>query len=168
MNFELIVAFNKKGVIGKDNTIPWNVPEDLKYFQKTTRGHIIVMGRKTYESLTNGPLKNRINVVITNKPTQYTQTESLFFTCMKDSYNLLRDLQDKTKKKVFIIGGNTIYKHFFESCNRFHITVIDNYMDGDIYFPFTLDYLNKNFKKIEEKGFISDVDNIEFQHIVFE
>ena len=100
MNFELIVAFNKKGVIGKDNTIPWHVPEDLKYFQKTTKGHIIVMGRKTYESLPNGPLKNRINIVITNNPSQYTETETLFFTSMTDAQSVIRRLQDKTNKNA--------------------------------------------------------------------
>jgi len=168
MNFELIVAFNKKGVIGKDNTIPWHVPEDLKYFQKTTKGHIIVMGRKTYESLPNGPLKNRINIVITNNPSHYTETETLFFTSMTDVQSVIRRLQYKTNKKVFIIGGNMIYKHFFESCNRYHITVIDNDVDGDTYFPYTLDYFNNNFKKTHEDNVISRVNNTEFTTIIFE
>ena len=78
MNFELIVAFNKNNVIGINNTIPWYVPEDFNQFSKTTKDHIVVMGRKTFESLPNGPLKNRINVAITNKKTE-TDNQELFF-----------------------------------------------------------------------------------------
>ena len=166
MNFELIVAFNKKNVIGIDNKIPWYVPEDLKQFRKTTKGHIVVMGRKTFESLPNGPLKNRINVVITNKKTE-TNNQELFFCNFDDSFALLEKLQKETEKKVFIIGGNTIYNQYFKYCTRFHITVIDDHHDGDVFFTHTLNIFSNNFKKIEENKFITDL-NIQFTRYIFE
>ena len=157
MNFELIVAFNNKNVIGINNTIPWYVPEDLKQFRKTTKDHIVVMGRKTFESLPNGPLKNRINVVITNKTLESHNTD-IYFCNFDDSFALLEKLQKETEKKVFIIGGNTIYNQYFKYCTRFHITVIDDDQDGDVFFSHTLEMFNKQFQKIEEKEFISDLD----------
>ena len=71
----LIVAFNKQNVIGFNNTIPWYIPEDLQNFKRLTNNHIIVMGRKTFESFPNGPLKNRIHVVITNQ-TEYSESNN--------------------------------------------------------------------------------------------
>ena len=60
---EAIIAVNKKNIIGNENTIPWYVPEDLQYFRKTTEQHIVVMGRKTFESFPKGPLPKRIKIV---------------------------------------------------------------------------------------------------------
>lgn len=166
MNFELIVAFNKKNVIGIDNKIPWYVSEDLKQFRKTTKDHIVVMGRKTFESLPNGPLKNRINVVITNKTIE-SDNMDLYFCNFDDSFALFEKLQKETEKKVFIIGGNTIYNQYFTYCTRFHITVIDDDQDGDVFFPHTLEVFNEQFQKIEEKEFISDL-NVYFTRFLFE
>lgn len=165
MNFELIVAFNNKNIIGINNKIPWYVPEDLKYFKNQTKDHIIVMGRKTFESLPNGPLKNRIHVILTNQ--ELKNSEDVFFTSFEQSFDLLVHLQSITNKKVFIIGGNTIYKQYFEYCTKFHITVIDDDQDGDVSFPYTLEYFVDNFKKIEEKDFIS-VKNLYFKRLLFE
>ena len=148
-----------------NNKIPWYVPEDLKQFRKTTKDHIVVMGRKTFESLPNGPLKNRINVIITNKPIELNNSE-LFFCNFDDSFALLKKLQKETEKKVFIIGGNTIYNQYFKYCTNFHITVIDDDHDGDVFFSHTLEMFNKNFKQIEEKTFISDL-NIYFTRFLF-
>ena len=65
--FELIVACTPSGVIGNNNTIPWHIPEDLTHFRKITEGHIVIMGRKTFESLPNQiPLKKRYNIVLTS------------------------------------------------------------------------------------------------------
>ena len=75
----LIVAFNKQGVIGVNNDLPWHLKDDLRRFQKLTKNNIVVMGRKTYESLPKRPLPNRINVVITSTPNQYENKESLYF-----------------------------------------------------------------------------------------
>ena len=65
-NFELVVAMDVDGCIGSNNTIPWSLPEDLKHFKELTENNIVIMGRKTFESLPNGPLKNRMNIVISS------------------------------------------------------------------------------------------------------
>ena len=161
MDFELIVAFNKKNVIGINNTIPWYVPEDLKQFRKTTKDHIVLMGRKTFESLPNGPLKNRINVVITNKIMKSDNTD-VYFCNFDDSFALLKKLQKETEKKVFIIGGNTIYNQYFKYCTQFHITVIDDDQDGDTIFPYNIQYFQDNYTLVTK-----DVKN-DFTYFMFE
>jgi dihydrofolate reductase len=71
---ELITALDIDGIIGLDNNLPWHVPEDLAFFKNMTQGHVVIMGRKTFESLPNGPLKNRINIVITRNSSHYKST----------------------------------------------------------------------------------------------
>jgi hypothetical protein len=75
----LIVCFNQKNVIGAKNAIPWHLPSDLKRFKHLTQGHIVVMGRKTYESLPVKPLPNRINIVITSNPENFEPKENIHF-----------------------------------------------------------------------------------------
>ena len=151
MDLELIVAFNNKNVIGMNNKIPWHVPKDLKNFKKLTDNNIIVMGRKTFESLPNGKLKNRIHIIITTKPEIYENSESIYYINYEESLKLIINIKEKTGKKVFIIGGRKIYDLFFDICTKFHVTQIDDESDGDVYFPHNLEYFNKNFiKKLEE------------------
>jgi len=121
----IIVAYDKDRVIGVDGSIPWHVPEDFKHFKKTTLGHPIIMGRKTYESI-GKPLSNRWNIVLTrklffkkNNPTTENMTVVLSLQkaikLLKAEPNLGigdkfffydRDKQDE----VFIIGGSQVYK----------------------------------------------------------
>ena len=159
----LIVAFNNKNVIGNNNKIPWYIPEDLKLFQKTTKNHIIVMGRKTFESLPNGPLKNRINVVITNQTELYEKSnETLIYTNFVNSFALLETLQKETQKEVFIIGGNTIYKQYFEYCTKFHISFINNTQSGDTTFPYNIQYFHDHYTLV-----IND-EKTDFTYFMFE
>lgn len=158
MDLELIVAFNKINVIGKNNSIPWYIPEDLKHFRETTKNNIIVMGRKTFESFPNGPLKNRIHVVITNQKKE--NETSIFYSNFEDSFLLLDNLQKETNKKIFIIGGNTIYQQYFEHCNRFHITYINNTMNGDVLFPYNIEHFKHNYNLIAENSFINNKECI--------
>jgi dihydrofolate reductase len=122
MNYELIVAMSKNGVIGNNNKLPWYIPEDLVNFSELTKGHIIIMGRKTFESLPNGPLKNRLNVVLSR--TIYNNNnnfdENVLFTTM-DYLNTILKLHQKHNQKIFIIGGSEIYNIFIEDCNKLHI-----------------------------------------------
>ena len=166
MNCELIVAFNKKNVIGNNNTIPWYVPEDLHYFKNVTKDNIIIMGRKTFDSLPNGPLKNRIHIVITSQ--KKPNTDQVFYLSFEDSFEFVKHLQSITGKKLFIIGGSTIYNQYFEYCNKFHISLIDNDQDGDVLFPFTLnDFENEDFRKTYYESFTS-IKNISFKRFIFE
>jgi dihydrofolate reductase len=148
-SMNLIVAFNQHNVIGKDNTIPWYIPEDLKRFKQITNGHILVMGRKTFDSLPNGPLTNRIHIVITNQSELYNKnSEYVYYINYETSFSLIKNLQEKTQKEVFVIGGSTVYKQYFEYCTKFYITYVNNKIEGSVYFPYNIDYFQNSYEQI--------------------
>jgi dihydrofolate reductase len=159
--FELIVAVNQDGIIGINNKIPWHIPEDLQHFKRLTEGHIVIMGRKTYESLPpkNRPLKNRVNIVLTKAPEIYRGEENnnLFFTTMENLSNVIKEsLVGGVAKKIFIIGGSEIYHLFIDYCSVIHMTrvyfKVDLNDDATIsFFPFTNDTLLYKGFTLEEK-----------------
>ena len=165
--FEIVVACNEKGVIGKNNSIPWDVEEDLEMFKKLTSGHIIIMGRKTYESLPVKPLKNRYNIVLTSEPYNYkSNNENLVFTTQENVENILEKQKEKWGERVFIIGGSDIYKHYFDKCHKLHITVIHKEVEGDTYFPYNLkDITSKHGFKLDKCSYkiLSKTDIAMFQ-----
>ena len=137
----MILAITKNGIIGIDNKIPWYIKADLQRFRELTTNHIVVMGRKTFESLPNGPLKNRINIVITREPTNQTkkttQYANVYFTTIDEIDELIEKIQyqepSTPKKQVFIIGGAQIYNYFLNQTQKIYLTLIDKDIDGDTY-----------------------------------
>lgn len=144
---ELIVAKNNRNAIGNNGDLMWHLSKDLQHFRQLTRNQIVVMGRKTYASLPNGPLKNRINVIITRDPSKYSQTmQDVYFVTLDDSTQLLHDLQTQDKNSIFVIGGSEIYKYFYPRCKILHITEVDDDQEGDTYFPITDEELSVDYK----------------------
>lgn len=131
MNVSFVVAMTTSGVMGKNNTLPWHLPEDLKHFKSVTLGKPIVMGRKTYDSI-GKPLPGRRNVVISRqKDLSITGVE--VFNSLNDA---LMELQkDSSIKEVCIIGGAEIFKNCFSLANTLHITWIHKDFEGDVIFP---------------------------------
>lgn len=127
-NLSLIVAVAKNGVIGKDNTLPWHLPEDLKRFRALTTGHHIIMGRKTYESL--GRLLPGRTTVIVTRNTDYTVEGALIAHTLIEAAELCKD-----DAEAFIIGGAELYKDALKLVNKLYITEIDVAIDGDAFFP---------------------------------
>lgn len=130
MKTSLIVAVAEDNVIGKKGEMPWSIPLDLKFFQQTTYGKTVIMGRKTFESLKLCPLKNRRNIVITSKiyhkPSNIEICSSLI-----DALSLC-DNEDE----VFIIGGSKLYKEAIKIADRLYITHIPLKIDNaDTFFP---------------------------------
>jgi dihydrofolate reductase len=127
--FNLIVAMNHKGIIGRDNNLPWHIPEDLQYVKQMTMNKVIIMGRKNYESI-GRPLPNRENIILT-RDTEYVAEGCTIYHTVND---IMRDYQHRAEN-VFIFGGAEIYKLFLPYVHRMYITTV--YMDvkGDIYFP---------------------------------
>lgn len=165
MNFELIIASDKNGVIGNNNAIPWHVPEDLKRFRLLTLNNIVVMGRKTFESLPNGPLKDRINIVITQNPNQYANADSssLFFTNMENAFDVIKNHQTENKK-VFIIGGSEIYKLFFNYCSTIHLTHVLIESQGNIIFSIE----TQSLSLIDKSDIMFSKNNsIPFQYLTY-
>ena len=131
MEIILIAAVSKDKVIGKQGGIPWKIKEDLSFFKEKTLNSPIIMGRATYNSI-GRPLPNRLNIVMTRSAkntegvTEVTSVEKAI-----EAASINRD-----SSKVYIIGGENIYKEFLPIAHRMIITEVDLYIkDGDTFFP---------------------------------
>lgn len=126
----IIVAVDKNNAIGKNNQLLCHLPNDLKYFKTTTSGHPVIMGRKTFESLPNGALPNRRNIVL-SKDSEYKCNGCELTSSLEEALALT----DK-EANVFIIGGASIYKHAIDKADKLYVTHIDHsFDDADAFFP---------------------------------
>ncbi|MCE3011061.1 MAG: dihydrofolate reductase [Proteobacteria bacterium] len=130
----------KNRVIGSNNRLPWHYPEDLKFFKEKTKGKILIMGRKTFESLP-GALPNRFHVIVT-RDSSYHPADSLKISpdqfCVVNSLEAALDLASqraKTDEEVFIAGGSEIYLQSLSLIEKLYLTVIQKDFTGDSYFP---------------------------------
>ena len=131
MEIILIAAVSKDRVIGKEGEIPWKIKEDLSFFKEKTLNSPIIMGRATYNSI-GRPLSNRLNIVMT-KSTKNTEgvTE---VTSVKEAIETASKSKDSSK--VYVIGGENIYKEFLPIAHRMIITEVELYIEGgDTFFP---------------------------------
>ena len=125
----LIAAIGKNNELGKDNTLVWSMPIDLKYFRDKTKGHTVIMGRKTFESI-GRPMPNRQNIIITRDKNYKAEGVEVV--------NSLEEALGRTqgKQEIFIIGGAEIYKQSMSIADRLYITHIDaEDKDADTFFP---------------------------------
>lgn len=129
MKIALIAALDENNGIGKDNKLLCYLPADLKRFKQLTTGHCIVMGRKTFESLPNGALPNRKNIVLTRNTSYYSKGAEVIHTA-DEVFQLC-----KNDEKVFVIGGEEIYKLFIQKADILHITRIHHQFEADAFFP---------------------------------
>lgn len=130
MTVSLIVAVSQNNVIGKDNRLPWHLPEDLKYFKNTTWAMPIVMGRKTWESL-GKPLPGRTNIVITRN-NGFKADGAVVVNSLVEAEKIARE---KDTKELFIIGGAEIFNMALPLANRLYLTRIHHEFEGDVFFP---------------------------------
>ena len=112
MSYSIIAAIGKNNELGKDNKLIWNLPNDLKFFRKTTNGKTIIMGRRTFESL-NGLLPNRHHVVLSSSNNFPKEVE-----VYKDLKTLLEHF-NQVNEELFVIGGSSIYKLFLPFCDNY-------------------------------------------------
>ena len=160
MEFILIVALSLNNVIGVMNKIPWYIPEDLIHFKEKTINNVIIMGRKTFESLgTKAPLSDRVNIVITTNPDKYTSTKNLIFI----DVNGIDDIIKNYKSKIFVIGGSEIYKLFIDKITEILITEIQQNYTGDVYF--NRESLTNDFKISEVSPINKSRTGIEYRFI---
>ena len=128
----IIAAFGKNRVIGRDNTIPWHYPADMKHFRRTTKGHPVVAGRKTYESFQVRPLPGRLNFILSRNP-NYTSDEGVIIC--QDLSQVITTARDRNAEKLFILGGAEIYKLAMAQTDEMIITHLPIEVEGDAYFP---------------------------------
>ncbi|MCX6134693.1 MAG: dihydrofolate reductase [Ignavibacteriales bacterium] len=125
MKLILIAALTRSRVIGKDRAVPWDIPEDMQRFKKQTLGHVVLMGRGTYETLSS-PLTNRRNVVLTSRSIEGVET----FPTISGALEVLQN-----EGEVYVIGGGQIFAQLLLSADELRLTLVDQEIDGDTFFP---------------------------------
>ena len=150
-----VVAMSNNWVIGVNNDLPWSLKDDLAHFKKYTTGKIIVMGRKTHESI-GRPLPNRVNYVISSTLKDIEGVS--IFTSLEDAieaakiYNLDQDIANE----IAIIGGGYLFRDSIDSFNKLILTRVDCSIDGDVYYP-EIDF--NNWELISSNKFLKNKDN---------
>lgn len=136
MDVVLVAAVAENHVIGSDGAMPWHYPEDLRRFKRTTTGHPVIMGRKTFESIAerlDGPLPDRTNIVLTSDPNRLPEHETVVpATSIDAAMDAAAETGDSV---VFVIGGGTVYEQFLPDADRLLLTEIHAAYDGDTTFP---------------------------------
>jgi dihydrofolate reductase len=133
MIISLIAALTKNRVIGKNNDLPWYLPDDMKFFMQTTKGHHTIMGRKNYESIPEKfrPLPNRTNIVITHQPS-FKAPGCIVVNSIERGLDISRN---NGERETFVIGGAEIYRLGMPYAKRLYLTEIDAVIEGDTFFP---------------------------------
>ena len=133
MILSFIAALSRNRVIGKNNDLPWSLPDDMKYFMQTTKGHYVIMGRKNYDSIPDKfrPLPNRTNIVVTHQK-EFQAPGCVVVHSLEDGIDRARKANEQ---EAFIIGGAEIFRQGFALSQRLYLTEINGEVDGDIYFP---------------------------------
>ena len=158
MKITLVAAIASNNVIGKENSLPWNIPEDLKRFKQMTSGHTILMGRKTFDSI-GRPLPNRQNIVMT-KDENFEREGIKVINDFDEALELIKE----SNEDVFVIGGSKIYELFEPVANSLAITRILKDFEGDAFFP----DINWELWQIEkEEKFFDEKSNIECKLIEY-
>ncbi|MEP7127833.1 MAG: dihydrofolate reductase [Chitinophagales bacterium] len=151
MIISLIVAAAENNVIGMEGKLPWHLPADMKYFKQTTAGHVVIMGRGTYDSL-GKPLPGRTNIVITRQQ-NYNALGCVVVGNLKAAID---HAVEKGEQEAFIIGGGDIFIQSVLWADRIYLTRIFHSFEGDTFFP-TLN--EEDWKMVHEQRHQADEKN---------
>ncbi|CAN5498501.1 dihydrofolate reductase [soil metagenome] len=160
----IIVAVANNNVIGKDNTLIWHLPADMKFFKEKKTGHCIITGRKNYESIPEKfrPLPNRTNIVITRQE-NYSAPGAIVVNSIEKAIQKAKETADE---EIFIIGGAEIYKQSLHLVDRIYLTQIHETFEGDAFFPeLTSD---KWTETARIKGFTDEKNKHEHDFLTYE
>ncbi len=163
MIISLIAAVGQNNIIGANGDLPWNLPDDMKFFSKTTRGHHVLMGRKNYDSIPDKyrPLPKRPNIVVTRNP-EFKDDRVMVAQSIEEGIEAARLAGEE---ELFIIGGGEIYRQTLHLADRLYITHVNATPEGETHFP--------SFEKSEwEKTVLSShpkdaVHNFSFEICVY-
>lgn len=151
-NITIIAAVSVNGVIGIGDNIPWHIPNDLKHYKEQTTDNVLIVGSKTYDLLPKVAKKNREFKILTSRPEEYLEYNVEAFTTAND---LMKSLDNVMNKKIFVIGGTTIYNLFIDYCTKAIITWVNKEIkDGDKTFP--IHRLIRDFKIVDDSGWLED------------
>ena len=127
--FKAIAAMSLNRVIGSGNRIPWHLPEDFKWFKKLTTGQVVIMGRKTFESI-GKPLPNRTTVVVSRSAEPIPGTIKVL-----DLSQINPEAPELSGRELFICGGAQIYQQALPLCSDLYLTLVNREVEGDTFFP---------------------------------
>lgn len=146
----MIAAIGKNHELGKNNKIPWHIPEDSRWFHEKTAGHAVIMGRKTFESIGH-PLANRINIIVTRDLTKSGLARLIFSSSLDAAIEKAKKME---RDEIFIIGGGQIYEQGIKFADRLYLTIIEGEFEADTFFPNYQDFKKVIFEKPgESKGY---------------
>lgn len=154
----LIVAHDQNRVIGKNNAMPWHIPEELAYFKKMTMGKAIIMGRKTYDSI-GRPLPGRKMIVVTRNK-DYVEEGVTVVHNLDDAIEIAQDYAEE----VMVIGGAEIFRLALTVAERLYITFIHKSYEGDVYFP----TYGTEWKLVSTSDEIISQEGTEFTYLIYE
>ena len=156
----IIVAKAKNNIIGKNNSLIWHLPEDLKHFKETTTGHNIIMGRKTFESI-GKVLPNRKNIVFSQNPDFKVKDENV------EVVHSLLQIQDliEGKEEAFVIGGAMIYNLLMPYVTKMYVTEIEKDFEGDTFFPKINSEVWEEISR--EKGPEDSENKFEYEYVTY-
>ncbi|HAK46809.1 MAG TPA: hypothetical protein DCO79_12940 [Spirochaeta sp.] len=157
IEYSIIVAAADNLAIGKENSMPWHVPEDLKLFKRRTIGNIIIMGRKTFDSIGRA-LPDRRTIVITSTPEKFNAVHSADNLLAVDSLAAALEVAAKTAgKQIYVAGGASIYAQAIEGASKLYLSRIPGDFEGDTYFPDFRDGSWNLESSEQHSGFILEV-----------
>ncbi|MCA9364720.1 MAG: dihydrofolate reductase [Candidatus Moranbacteria bacterium] len=126
----IVAAIGKNRELGKDNSLLWQIPEDLKRFKRLTSGHVIVMGEKTFHSI-GRPLPHRTNVVL-SRDENFSPDGVVVARSIDDALLIARKHE---REEIFVIGGAQIYEQFLLCADRLYLTLVEGDFEADTFFP---------------------------------
>ena len=132
MNINLIVAMGRKRQIGLDGRMPWHIKEELAHFKRTTTGHTLIMGRKTWQAI-GRPLPNRTSIVLTRDPNFKVSAAKVLIARNKEE--ALEQSLNAGASEIFICGGGEVYRQFLEDADKIYLSWIDFDGKADAFFP---------------------------------
>lgn len=130
MTISMIAAIGKNRALGLKNQLLWDIPEDMKHFRETTKGHPVIMGRKTFESI-GRPLPNRTNIIV-SRDQNYQQEGCITCTSIEEA---IKEAKKHHSDEIFIIGGAQIYEQGMAFTDKLYLTVVDDEPTADAFFP---------------------------------
>lgn len=155
-NLSIIVATDKKNGIGIKNQLPWHLPEDLAHFKRTTSGHTIIMGRKTFDSIGRA-LPNRHNVVI-SRNTEWRHDNVSCYSSIEDAVKSIQDTE------AFVIGGAQIYDQALHLAQKLIVTEIQDEFECDAFFP----AIDKNiWQESQRENFIAESNQLHYAIVTY-
>lgn len=165
MRIALIWAMARNGVIGRDNKLPWYLPEDLKYFKRVTTGKPVIMGRKTYDSI-GRPLPNRTNIVVT-RDASLSLPGVKVVTSLEDALDIAQaESVISDVDEVIVMGGAEIYAQALPHADRLYVTLVHAEVEGDAVFP-TIDL--DEYRELAREDFNAEGPNpYDYSFVVYE